>query len=132
MSHIMNEQLRRLTLALRPLEISGPIWRVLSELDDYGPANISDLARRSALERSNVSRIVDRLIEAGFVESADHADKRVHLVQLSRLGRAKYQAAARVVAPLNQATISVFSPDELDQLNRLLNRLAIVFGADRD
>lgn len=132
MSHIMYEQLRRLQDALRPLGINGPIWRILSELDACGTASIRDLARRSALERSNVSRIVDKLIDAGLLESVEHEDKRVHMVRLSEAGRERFHEAEKVVDPLNKATISVYTAEELDQLNRLLERLAIVFGAARD
>lgn len=87
MSHIMNAQLRKLTDALHPLGLSGPLWRILSEIEASEPANIRDLARRTALERSNVSRLVDRLIVEGLVESVDPADRRMHMVRLSPLGR---------------------------------------------
>jgi len=132
MSHIMSAQLRKLTEALRPLDLSGPLWRILSEIESSEAANIRDLARRTALERSNVSRLVDRLIEAGLVETVDPSDRRMHVVRLSQEGRAKYHLAASVVAPLNQVTVSVFTASELDQLNRLLERLALVLGASTD
>lgn len=132
MSHIMYEQLRRLHDALRPLGINAPMWRILSELDECGTASIRELARRAALERSNVSRLVDKMIDAGLVETVEHEDKRVHMVRLSDEGHARFREATQVVEPLNKATISVYTAEELDQLNRLLERLAIVFGAARD
>lgn len=53
-------------------------------------------------------------------------------VRLSEAGRERFHEAEKVVDPLNKATISVYTAEELDQLNRLLERLAIVFGAARD
>ncbi|CAN0583612.1 unnamed protein product, partial [Laminaria digitata] len=126
MSHIMYEQLQRLSLALEPLEISGPVWRLLSELHANGPTRIRDLARLSAFERSNVSRLVDKLKDQGLVVSVAANDRRVHVVELSELGQAKHAAAAAIVGTLNTAAISIFLPEELDQLNRMLNRLSMV------
>jgi DNA-binding MarR family transcriptional regulator len=130
MSHIMYEQLRRLSYALEPLEISGPTWRLLSELHFNGPASIRDLARLAALERSNVSRLVDKMKQDGLVVSCASQDRRVHIVDLSDAGRAKYDAAAVLVAPLNMATVSIFTPDELDRLTGMLKRLSMVLGVD--
>lgn len=132
MSHIMHEQLQRLSIALQPLGITGPAWRLLSELHENGPTNIRDLARLAALERSNVSRLVDKLKSQGLVVSLPSSDRRVHVVELSEIGEAKHDEAAAVVSPLNSAAMSIFTPDELHRFNGYLTRLSMVLGADPD
>lgn len=78
--------------------MSVSTYEVLMFLDD-APQNrmrMSDIAANALLSRSGCTRLVDRLVQSGYVtRHADTTDGRGLLAQLTDAGRAKI-AAARV------------------------------------
>jgi MarR family transcriptional regulator, lower aerobic nicotinate degradation pathway regulator len=102
------------------------LWHmaVLAALADFGPHIHRDLARRLAIDPSDIVKVVDDLAAAGWVERArDGADRRRVIVTLTGSGRealAELHAGAvsvqdDLLAPLNAA--------ERDQLTALLQRV---------
>lgn len=72
--------------------------RMLIVLRRKGPLAQSDLARMLSLEKSWVSRALDRLVEAGWVSrEADVADRRRLLLSLTSAGLAQAQALETVL-----------------------------------
>jgi DNA-binding MarR family transcriptional regulator len=84
-----------------------------------------DLAGRLILTASGVTRLLDGLEEAGWVERASCAsDRRVTYAVLTDAGRAKLQNASDShVAGVRTFFEERFSSEELEQLARLLGRL---------
>lgn len=132
MSHIVNKHLRDISLALRPLGLTAPMWRVLNGLVEGGPSSVGELASHAAFERSYVSRLVEQMIANGLVSRLDDkVDRRLRIVTLTRLGRKQQRAAAVIVHRLNRASVARISASELTQLFGMLNRIATDIGADR-
>jgi DNA-binding MarR family transcriptional regulator len=70
----------------------------IDELHDRGPRSQQGLGDALRLQKSTVSRLVDQLVDRGWVERvADDDDGRVSLVELTALGhrRADRLASAR-------------------------------------
>ena len=69
-------------------EMTMPQFRVLVVLDGQGPARMGDLAERIGVHPSTLSRTVDKLVGAGWIERASGEESRreVH-VALTRRGR---------------------------------------------
>ena len=62
-----------------------------------GAARMSDLAQQVLISRATTTRVVDRLVERGWVErTRDDVDRRVVRVALSAEGRRELRRAARV------------------------------------
>ena len=89
-----------------------------------------DLARGLLLTPSGVTRLLDGLQEAGFVEPASCAtDRRITYAQLTDAGRAKLKAASKAhVASIRELFEDTLSQAELEQLATLLDRLPDVAG----
>ena len=84
-----------------------------------------DLAEALLLTASGVTRLLDGLESAGYVERATCAsDRRVVYAVLTEAGRAKLEEASRShVAEVQALFEERFDEDELAQLSELLGRL---------
>jgi DNA-binding MarR family transcriptional regulator len=84
-----------------------------------------DLAERLILTASGVTRLLDGLEEAGYVDRAACAsDRRVTYAVLTGAGVAKLREASKThVADIREIFETRFNPEELDQLVALLERL---------
>jgi DNA-binding MarR family transcriptional regulator len=78
--------------------MSKSIYRIMTVLREYEPASIGTIATVALIKRSTVSRIVDRMLDAGFVTAqAGGEDARITEVTLSEAGRAKLQELTPIV-----------------------------------
>ncbi|HEU5157419.1 MAG TPA: MarR family transcriptional regulator [Streptosporangiaceae bacterium] len=112
------------------------IWRdlsmreydVLYTLSKCGePLRIGELHRHVLLSQPALSRMVDRLVERGFVERcADLADGRGVRLSLTAAGRDKQREIGRRHArSVARALTAELSPDELRQLATICWKLAV-------
>lgn len=86
---------------------------------------IQDLAARSMLTRSGISRVVERLAHAGLViREGAHEDRRGTYAVLTEAGLARFQAAlATHVAFVRHHFLSYFNKDELGQMAQFWQRV---------
>jgi DNA-binding MarR family transcriptional regulator len=86
-----------------------------------------DLAERLILTASGVTRLLDGLEQAGYVDRDSCAsDRRVTYAVLTDAGLAKLRVASKShVADIRSFFESRFSSDELDELVGLLDRLPL-------
>jgi DNA-binding MarR family transcriptional regulator len=86
---------------------------------------MSALATRTMLTRSGVTRLVDGLVDDGFVERiACQEDARVSYAQLTSRGEAKLrEAGCSHVASIQRLFLEHFNGREIAQLAGLLGRL---------
>jgi DNA-binding MarR family transcriptional regulator len=86
---------------------------------------MSALAEATMLTRSGITRLVDGLVSAGYVErTACTEDARISYAHLTDVGYEKLrQAGCSHVASIRRLFIERFSPEEVTQLAELLGRL---------
>ncbi|HWE09672.1 MAG TPA: MarR family transcriptional regulator [Solirubrobacteraceae bacterium] len=86
---------------------------------------MSALAESTMLTRSGITRLVDGLVEAGWIERvACPNDARVSYAQLTDAGYERLrEAGCTHVASIRRLFLESFSPDEIEQLAALLSRL---------
>ncbi len=103
------------------------VWfEVLAHLgqEENEQLTMGALADRVALTTGGVTRLVDRMEAAGYVERiASPTDRRVMYVTLTDAGTAKLSEASDVHGANVRASFDGFSDRELTVLNRLLGRL---------
>ena len=92
-----------------------------------------DLAERVLLSPSGITRLLDGLERAGFVEKAAcDTDRRVVYAALTDAGLAKLREAARThVAGVHRLFLDRFAPEERETMSELLGRLPLADGNDR-
>lgn len=86
---------------------------------------MSALATSTMLTRSGITRLVDGLVQAGWIERvACPKDARVSYAQLTDVGLRKLRdAGCTHVASIQRLFLEHFDPEEIDQLASLLGRL---------
>jgi DNA-binding MarR family transcriptional regulator len=86
---------------------------------------MSALAERTMLTRSGITRLVDGLVEAGWIARvACPNDARVSYAQLTDRGYTKLrEAGCSHVASIHRLFLEHFTPQEIDHLALLLRRL---------
>ena len=86
-----------------------------------------DIARAVLLTASGVTRLLDGLERAGWVEKRScESDARVSYAVLTHAGTTKFEAARKThLADIEEVFGSNFSPAELEQLASLLARLPL-------
>jgi DNA-binding MarR family transcriptional regulator len=86
---------------------------------------MSALAERTMLTRSGITRLIDGLVEAGWIQRvACPNDARVSYAQLTDAGYAKLrEAGCSHVTSIRRLFLEHFTLQEIDQLASLLRRL---------
>jgi DNA-binding MarR family transcriptional regulator len=86
---------------------------------------MSSLAERTMLTRSGITRLIDGLVGAGWIERVPCAeDARISYAQLTGAGFEKLrQAGCAHIRSVRKLFVEHFSPDEIEQLATLLSRL---------
>ena len=105
-------------------KVSIPEWRVIAILGRFPGLSAVEVAERTMLDKVAVSRAVTKLIKKGRIdrEFAD-ADKRRSILNLSEDGKKLHDEIAALALGFERDLLEGFSPDELTQLNSLMERL---------
>ncbi|MER5197293.1 MarR family winged helix-turn-helix transcriptional regulator [Streptomyces sp. NPDC002755] len=117
--------LRRIGLYARQALLVMRLW-------EAGPQRQSLMIRHPGLDPSTVTRMVQRLEQAGFVtRTADPEDRRAVLVEATSAGEALRGEVDRVWQELERRTLAGLNDVDQTQLARLLARLEGNLAADR-
>jgi long-chain acyl-CoA synthetase len=108
---------KQVELALAPLDLSLPQYRVLALLGEGSTAS-SVLARRLAVSPPSVTAVVDGLVGRGLVERRPDPEDRRRLTLLLTRDGTTLLAAADAAAEAALDEISAFSDDALTGLDR--------------
>lgn len=105
-------------------KVSIPEWRVIAILGRFPGLSAVEVAERTMLDKVAVSRAVTKLIKKGRIdrEFAD-ADRRRSILNLSEDGKKLHDEIAELALNFERDLLEGLSPDELDQLNSLMERL---------
>lgn len=110
------------------LQIGGGLsiveWRTLWDLNEVGPATVSDLAAIQHADHSLLSRALPEMRRKGLITmKRDPKDGRQAIVALTPKGADAYNRAAPVMARRRAALRDVFSEDEIGTFVNFLDRL---------
>ena len=101
---------------------------------EYGMMRRVDLARNVLLTASGITRLLEGLERAGYVEKATcESDARVSYAKLTEAGRTKLRAAGIThVRGVEELFTGRYSDSELETLAQLLARLPLVGAESSD
>jgi DNA-binding MarR family transcriptional regulator len=118
--------LRDLERVLKPLDLTLSRFEVLLLLSFTRDHRLPIMRLRDLLliHGSSATYLVDRLVEAGWIErEADPADRRVSIVHLTRAGAARVDDAIRALAEAGFGPIGGLGERDRRSLSRLLASL---------
>jgi DNA-binding MarR family transcriptional regulator len=115
---------RRLTIALKPFGLRVPEWRALAALHARHKCTTSELAELSSIDRTTLTRTVDRMEEAGWLARlSDGEDMRITRVALTAAGERLFARVWPAVAELNDAALAGLSPAAQERLRAMLEQM---------
>jgi len=104
--------------------------RVLSQIQELGPARVGDLARAEHCSQPTMTLLVQRLLEQGLVcRSADPADARAARISLTPAGRAALAGLRQERAHIVESLIGGLDPAQRRGLQAALPALAALLEA---
>ena len=111
-------------LRVHKVEINSAQGRILFALWQEDRVPIGELARRTALRKSSLTSMLDRLEALGYVERvSDPQDRRAVLIARTDKDRALEAEYWRVSAKMTRVFYAGFSPSEIDAFERYLARV---------
>jgi len=121
----VNRVLPRMETLFEDEELTFSQWTALVALHS-GITTAGDLAHNICHDAGSLTRLVDQLVERGFVtRERSAADRRVVTLALTPHGRELVEEMAPRVMDLWNGLLSGFTHAEVDTLISLLTRLAI-------
>ena len=112
---------------------SGPATAVMVFLRIEPGLPISVLASRIRLSHAGTVRVIDRLEHEQLVERRRHiADRRARFIHLTNSGKKITDALLKAREQVISECISPLSPNDLDILGMLSERLLVANGFDKD
>jgi len=119
---------------VRPIGLTTAWWQVLGALG-YSPVPlpVAHIARNMGLTRQSVQRVVELLLERGFVRlDANPHHQRAKLVVLTEAGRAALAGAEHAVAAVDRAAIARIGAERVAAAIAVLDELRDVLAEESD
>jgi DNA-binding MarR family transcriptional regulator len=108
-------------------ELTFSQWTTLVALHDGRVQTAGDLAQNICHDAGSLTRLIDQMVERGFVTRArSETDRRVVTLSLAPRGRSMVESLAPKVMHFWNGLLSGFTHEEIDSLIDLLTRLVIV------
>ncbi|MGR3624539.1 MarR family winged helix-turn-helix transcriptional regulator [Pseudophaeobacter sp.] len=122
---MLNQQIREMMNAvLRPHGLKLVEWRLLQCLADQRGLSVCDLSVLAVIERTATSRLVDRMVEKGFVAKKQMPDdRRFSQVSLRQAGRKKLEACDADVGAAREQLFGGLSQTEIGNFLNTLKKL---------
>ena len=104
--------------------------QVLSMLDESGSMSVSEISQRLGIAKPNITPLVDRLYEAGYVDRQhDENDRRVVNIVLLPAGAEKLAAIRATIARQIQVQAEDLSVSEFRELSDSLSSVVRILSS---
>jgi DNA-binding MarR family transcriptional regulator len=111
------------------LMISTGTHYVLATLEKEGPLTMTDISRKLIIPKPNVTPLVDKLIELGYVERlADEHDRRIVKVKITEKGIEVIEELRSQVSEHIKQKLSIFNDEELGELCSALKTVNLILS----
>lgn len=124
LTQVMGARDRRLNAALKRFGLRAPEWRALAALHSRHKCTTSELAELSSIDRTTLTRTVDRMEGAGWLaRRSDGEDMRITRLALTAAGERLFERVWPTVAELNEAALAGLSPAAQERLRATLAQM---------
>ena len=123
---------KRFDQRVRHLGMTRAQWQLLSHLARHEGINQSGLADILEIEPITLARLVDRMVEAGWVERRAHpSDRRQRCLYLTARARPRFADLRKAAAEIFDDVLADFSVAERDDLLDMLVRVRRALSGSR-
>jgi MarR family transcriptional regulator, multiple antibiotic resistance protein MarR len=105
-TQVLDRRDRHLAAALKPYSLRAPEWRALASLHSRHALSMSELADLTSIERTTLSRTVERMVRKGWVvRLSDTSDMRVTRLAPTAAGEKLFVRIWPAVQRLNEVAV---------------------------
>lgn len=98
--------------------------QVLAALNEKEKMSVSEISNRFDIAKPNITPLIDRLIEAGYVKRVRNTeDRRVVFVVIEEKGREKVESVVEALAESIKGWSNEITPDKLTKLSEAIETL---------
>ena len=127
----MGRRDRALAGALRRSGLNSTQWRVLAALHAHPDASMNALSEKTAVDRTTLTRTVDRMQADGLLERRqDDADRRARRLRLSEAGERVFARVLPLVLEQNRRAVDGIDAADQRRFRELLGRIIDNLGRD--
>jgi DNA-binding MarR family transcriptional regulator len=124
LTQVIGARDRELAQGLKDSGLRVPEWRALAALYAKKQCAMSELAELATIDRTTLTRTVDRMQEAGWLTRLDDPqDMRITRLALTAAGRRMFERIWPEVQRLNALALDGLSKTEIDVLMKTLERM---------
>lgn len=124
MTQVIEARDRQLAQRLRGYRLRAPEWRVLASLHARQRLSMSELADLSSIDRTTLSRTVERMARTGWVTRLpDTVDLRITRLALTAQGERLFTRLWPTVERLNQAAVAGLPTPAVEMLRWTLEQM---------
>ena len=121
---LLDRQLKKMLAEHHDLSIAE--WRVLGQLATNSPTTVRDIAAKTYMAKSQISRAAASLVRNDYaVRSKDAADERSAVFAITKEGQKKYETVMRMNRERQRRLIAQLDPHErrvmFDAVGRLID-----------
>ncbi|WP_143463066.1 MarR family winged helix-turn-helix transcriptional regulator [Levilactobacillus enshiensis] len=114
------------------VKLDAPALPIIMRVDHQPGISIGELANQIGRNHSSISRQVDKLIGAGWLEETERRDKRIRQVILSPKGQQTVQQIKLAREAAIRRRLVKYSDADRGELLRVLQRLSAVLNGNDD
>jgi len=124
LTQVIGARDRELAQGLREFGLRVPEWRALAALYARHKCTMSDLAELATIDRTTLTRTIDRMEEAGWLTRLEDADDmRVTRLALTAAGRKMFERIWPTVERLNELATAGLAKADIQLLQKILGRM---------
>ena len=124
LTQVIGARDRELAQGLKDSGLRVPEWRALAALYSRKHSTMSELAELATIDRTTLTRTVDRMQDAGWVERlADEEDMRVTRLALTATGKRMFERIWPEVQRLNDLALAGLSNAQIESLKKILGQM---------
>ncbi len=124
LTQVLDRRDRHLAVALKAYGVRVPEWRVLASLHSRHRMSMSELADTTSIERTTLSRTVERVARKGWVvRLSDTSDGRVTRLAPTAAGERLFERIWPAVRQLNEMAVADLPPPLVDTVRWALQEM---------
>lgn len=125
--HTLNQRVRFLTKEmnerLNDHGLYNSQWSIIFCLERFGPMTQTAIWHYLNVEAPTVTRTLSRMEQSGWIVRKQGNDKRERIIELTAAAKQKFVEIEQTVSDLEQEMVKSLSPNEQEQLQKLLQKL---------
>lgn len=108
----------------RAYDVTPEQWIILNKLWEEDGIPQKELSTQSFKDQPNITRILDKLEQKGYIRRGPSADdRRSYLVYLTEEGKKLKEILVPIALEVIKKALSGFAEEEIKQIKKLLNKI---------